>query len=104
MPPAVVVEQKDGIAGLLMFSSTRSSPIRHEILKVGRSERRRTDDIDVEVTAPHVKTEIRTTTLMARYDCRKSWLPGDALSSRSKDWIKAIANGVMPADYCHIST
>ena len=36
----------DGIAGLLIFSSTCSSPTRHEMLKVGNSERRLTDDID----------------------------------------------------------
>jgi hypothetical protein len=51
------------------------------MLKVGNSERRRTDDIDVEVTVlfPPVKTKVRTTTLMA--GCRKGWFPGDALSS-----------------------
>jgi hypothetical protein len=53
------------------------------MLKVGNSERRRTDDIDVEVTAlfPPVKTKVRATTLMARDGCRKRWFPGDALSS-----------------------
>ncbi len=53
----------DGIVGLLIFSSTRSSPTRHEMLKVGNSERRQTDDIDVEVTArlPSVKTDVEVT-------------------------------------------
>jgi hypothetical protein len=53
----------DGMAGLLIFSSTRSSPARHEMLKVGNSEMRQTDDIDVEVTAliPPVKSGVRAT-------------------------------------------
>ncbi len=77
MALAVDVAKHDGIAGPLIFSSRRSSPTSHEMLKVGNSERRRTDDIDVVVTAlfPPAKTEVRVTTLMARDGCRKSWFP-----------------------------
>ncbi len=60
--------KQDGIAGLLIFRSTRSSPTRQEMLKVGNSGRRQTNDLDVEVTALFlpVKTEVRATTFMAR--------------------------------------
>jgi hypothetical protein len=75
--------QHDGIAGLLIFSSTRSSPTRHKMLKIGNSERRRINDIDVEVMAyfPLVKMEVCTTAFRARDGCRKRWFPGDSLSS-----------------------
>ena len=71
--------QQDGIARLLILSSTLGRPTRNDVLQVGCGERRRADNIDVKVTAffPCMKTKVRTATLLTRHRRRKGGFPGN---------------------------
>jgi hypothetical protein len=76
------------------------------MLKVGNGERRRTHDVDIEISAflPPVKTEVCAAAFMAWDRCRESRFPCNSLASRGKDDIEPIANRIVPADNCHIPT
>jgi hypothetical protein len=51
-----------------------------------------------------MEAEVCATALLARDRGGKGRFPGDALTSRGKDSIQAVTNGVMAADNCHIPT
>jgi hypothetical protein len=96
----LLTRQQDRIASLLVLGSARGGPTRNEVQQVGNCEWGRANDVDIEVTPllPRVEAEVCATALLARDRGGKGGFPGDPLTSRGKDSVQAVTNGVMAAD------
>jgi hypothetical protein len=76
------------------------------MLKVGNGERRRTHDVDIEISAflPPVKTEVCAAAFMAWDRCRESRFPCNSLASRGKEEEEEEITSVQPLGHDEMST
>eukprot|EP00884_Botryococcus_braunii_P000261 jgi/Botrbrau1/10235/Bobra.0362s0024.1 len=114
--------QQDSIAGLLVLGGARGGPTQHEVLQVGNVGLS-CDEATLGLVVKRQRCQYRDHDPPEDYFTRGGgglqrrswpgtgagipferlgWFPGDALTSRGKDTVKAVTKRVMPADNCHI--